>query len=537
MRFPITLRFLIVAALICCQLSVLAQDKENGSTGPVESSEPGTLDDLPEHAVWRFGKFGENSGSIGYYRMAFSPDGKYMVARDALNHFRLFDVRERKLLFEFESYADRGNITNLDFSPNSKYFLVASEGPRDQVTIWDVKTGELHSTLQSDAKLAFFNSNTEVTILKPRKIHFFDVRSGKSNRSVQWGDSGDYPQTFSRSGNIVLGQRKIQRTAFKTQVFDLQKKTTTVLDTPTLLARSSAISSDGNYLAAKFHRQNEAYLWDLRDPHNKENKKLAAHTDSVQAVCFSPDNRFLVTTGWDKEVYLWDVLSREKIGMLSGHGGTVNACSFSPHDFLLATGANGKSDSSLIFWDYRDFLFPADAPKKDYVFDQLWKDLASREHRVALDAVAYMMANPEKFNQEITNKLGVAAAGASGEEIEMWIAQLGSRRFAARTAAEEKLKKSRMRAEDMLKATLERDDIVLEVKYRIQRILTQPIERPKIPKTERDRLHRTIYALELIGNEAARQTLENLADAHSHVDIARDAANSLRRVRARIEQE
>lgn len=528
-------RFLTLIAMVCAvTIQVLGQEPDPPPAGNEIAAE------LPPHALWRFGDFGKGSGrrgSRGYYVMTFSPNGKLMAARDGNNLFRLFDVESQELLFEFKSYEDLGYIKSMDFSPDSSLLLVGSEGVRDRVTVWNTKTGELHSTLETDAKLAYFSSNSEIVVLKQRKVYFYDVGSGKSARSSAWGSSGDIPHSFSRSGQVVLAQRRSQKNAYKTQVVDLTKETTTILlNCPTSILRASAFSPNGNWVVAKFEREKVAYLWDLRDPHKKGENKLVAHSDTIYSACFSPDNRFLATTGWDKVVYLWDVLSGERIGKLSGHEDHVNICSFSPYDFVLATGANGMSDNSLILWDFEDLVFPeVDAPK-EYRFDELWNALSSSEHRVALNAVAYLRAHPEKFHQEISDQLGVAAAGASVEQIHDWIEQLSSRRFAQRTKAEELLKKARMRAEQILKATLERDDIVLEVKYRIQRILNQPVERPKIPPPELHRLHRTIYALELIGTPRSMDVLQNIADAHSHIDIARDAANSVNRIKARSSQ-
>ncbi len=516
--------------VLTCALGAFSLGQENETT----PSESNSNTDLPENAVWRFGNHGKGVGYNGYYLTVFSPNGKLLLARDAPNHFRLFDVPSRQLLFEFESYKDLGTIKSLDFSPNSEFFLVGSEGVRNQVTVWNAKTGKLHSKLDTDAKLAFFASNNEIVVMKQRKILYYDVNSGKLVRSAPWGNAGDVPHSFSRSGHVILAQRRSQKNAHTTQVVDLVKKTTTIFtDCPTMMIRAATFSPNGNWMVAKFARQNEAYLWDLRDPHKKIDNKLVAHTETLHALCFSPDNRFLATTGWDREIYIWDVLSRETIGKLSGHGGNIAACGFSPNDFMLATGATGEDDNSIILWDYENLVFPKNDVANNLEFGELWKALASDNHRTALDAVSFLVSHPEKFRQPLSQKLGVAAAGASVEQIQAWIAQLSSRQFAMRTEAENQLKKARMRAEQILKATLERDDIVLEVKYRVQRILTQPVERPEIPQPELHRLHRTIYAMELIGSPRSAEMLQNIADAHSHIDIARDAANSLRRIQMR----
>lgn len=533
MRQTVAIRTLFLTALMtlgsyCCTVSALQEESS------AASQEKEQADDLPTHAVWRFGEWGENVGLNGYYRIAFSPDGRLMVARNAMNQVQLFDVQQRQILFEFTSYEDRQKVANFDFSPDSRYFLTAAEGYMEKITLWDTLTGEMYRELETDGKAAFFHGDRQVCVLKSREVRFYDVKTGKVNRILNWGDSGDSPITLSRAGTTVMAQRKIRRLAYKTQVIDVAKKTTTILDSPTVVARAGVVSPDGNWLAAVFNRQKDAFLWDLRDPHQKDRHKLVAHSETAQSVQFSPDSRFLATTGWDGDVYLWDVISRQQIGKLSGHSAHVNSCAFSPVDFLLTTGASGQKDNSIIFWDFRDLVFPSQPKAAEAVaFDQVWKSLSSKDHRTALNAVAALVDHADVYRKSLVQKVGVAAEGASMRQINSWIEELSSPRFSVRLAAENALKKSRMRAESILKATLDRDDIVLEVKYRITRILTQPIERPKIPMAEQHRLHRTIFALELMGTPEAVELLKDIAEAHSHVDIARDAASSLRRIELR----
>ena len=84
----------------------------------------------------------------------------------------------------------------------------------------------------------------------------------------------------------------------------------------------------------------------------------------------------------------------------------------------------------------------------------------------------------------------------------------------------------------MLRKTLE-DTTVAEVKSRIAKILRQPIQRPKIRHDELRRLHRGIFALELIGTDEAMEILQVIADGCPDIDVAKDAFHSLDRIRRR----
>jgi WD40 repeat protein len=66
-------------------------------------------------------------------------------------------------------------------------------------------------------------------------------------------------------------------------------------------------------------------------------------------VAFSSDGKTLASGSIDKNVILWDVASRERLGAsLSGHDGPVYSVALSPDGKTLASGSG---DSSIILWN------------------------------------------------------------------------------------------------------------------------------------------------------------------------------------------
>ncbi|MEO6612118.1 MAG: caspase family protein [Chitinophagaceae bacterium] len=71
-----------------------------------------------------------------------------------------------------------------------------------------------------------------------------------------------------------------------------------------------------------------------------------AHTAVIRSAQFSPDNKFVLTSGADKIVNVWETFSGRKIRSLGGNNGDISYAFFSNDSRYMAVG----TDSSLIIW-------------------------------------------------------------------------------------------------------------------------------------------------------------------------------------------
>jgi hypothetical protein len=78
---------------------------------------------------------------------------------------------------------------------------------------------------------------------------------------------------------------------------------------------------------------------------------LKGHTDSVNALTFSPNSHLLASGSSDKSIKLWDMRDLDNVATLPGHENSVRALAFSPDGHLLASGSD---DVTVKIWDVRE---------------------------------------------------------------------------------------------------------------------------------------------------------------------------------------
>lgn len=106
-----------------------------------------------------------------------------------------------------------------------------------------------------------------------------------------------------------------------------------------------AFSSDARFIASG-SRDESVRLWDAAT--GKELKKLEGHTGEVNAIALSKDDGTLASGGADRTVRLWDPETGTPRVTLTGHDGPVTALSFARDGKTLLSAS---SDKTVIVWD------------------------------------------------------------------------------------------------------------------------------------------------------------------------------------------
>ena len=97
-------------------------------------------------------------------------------------------------------------------------------------------------------------------------------------------------------------------------------------------------------ISAGRDRQIKLWNWQQQETHT-----IAEHTQSVNAIAFSPDGTLIVSGSADKTVKLW-TLDGDLICSFTGHRLAVNAVIFHPIASLIASAS---ADATIRLWNYK----------------------------------------------------------------------------------------------------------------------------------------------------------------------------------------
>ncbi len=75
---------------------------------------------------------------------------------------------------------------------------------------------------------------------------------------------------------------------------------------------------------------------------------LKGHTNVVNSVTFSKDNRFIISSSDDRTIKIWDLENGKEAHTLKGHDKAVNSVVFSKNYQLIISGS---TDKSIKIWD------------------------------------------------------------------------------------------------------------------------------------------------------------------------------------------
>lgn len=265
------------------------------------------------------------------HTFVFSPDAKTVVTANPSGKIRIWDTDTGAELSVFSTGHTR-KFGALAFSPDST--LLAS-GHINTIMLWDARTfTQLSNRVDTNAwinALAFSADGSTVSSVKSfrfkRRTRGAFIKEGVSSTLSLWD---------TRTGD------KLSDLPVESYLGELPKL-------PGVQNSSSSssgaigmvvFSQNGSMLATALNsdRATEDYrftvhLWNI--PHRTVNLTLKGHTDTVNALAFTPNGNMLASGSDDKTIRLWDTSTGTEI--LNMPSGKIHALAFSMDGKILAS--------------------------------------------------------------------------------------------------------------------------------------------------------------------------------------------------------
>jgi WD40 repeat protein len=228
--------------------------------------------------------------------------------------------------------APVGVTDELVFARNGKLVLASQSG----VHVQDTMTSEVVRTLADGSQrwqsLAVSPTGLVAAGSKSGRLIVWELATAEVIRSWELGESVDRGQlAFSPDGKY-LAVASWQHADGAVRLFEVQSGDSTHSFAATL-ANAVAFSPDGLQLVAD--SQNDLLMWNVAS--GQLLRCFAGHTSTIKALGYTPDSRFLFSSGKDRTVKLWDVSTGSLFASLPGHRDEVWAVACSPDGRSLVT--------------------------------------------------------------------------------------------------------------------------------------------------------------------------------------------------------
>jgi WD40 repeat protein len=442
--------------------------------------------------------------------MAFTPDGKQVLALAGWPRYRrdpriLLCALEGKELASFRE--EKYPPACLAVAPDSDTLAAATSSG---VRLWSLRSQKELRFLPIAPDLRGGPGWVDQVAFAPNgRVLAARIRSTGEVRLWDW-PSGSFQSTLSPDRSLYKDQW-VRPDSYR---FNNMQFTP---DSKVLVA-----SESHRYTTEKDAGLNtDLYFYDMTTGSLIRTQKMK---NAARAMALSPSQPLLATADPAcNDIHLWNAVTGESLGQLSGHQGGVWSLAFSPDGKQLASGS---ADTTALVWDMTRFTakVPATNPTAKEL-EELWSELDAFDGGRAHKALWALAGAGDKAVHFLAGRVK-AARPANTERVPKLLAALDSDKFTVREQASEELAAMGKVIVPLLEKHLATNPSE-EVRRSVEKLLARGHSAPI-----RQGL-RAVQVLEAVGTLDAAEVLRKLAAGAELADITMDAKAALSRLQRR----
>jgi eukaryotic-like serine/threonine-protein kinase len=293
------------------------------------------------------GNFGWHDGPVN--SVAFSPDGQTLASASFDRTIKLWNLEDRfQPRAVLKGHTDE--VSAVAFSPDGQ--RVASAGLDRTTRVWDAKSGAELTVIWGHAgsvtSVAYLPGSAKVvTGSADQTVRIWDTTSGQELRGFKGHSDTVVAVAVSPDGRDIASASL----DWEVRVWDAASQPhPRTLKSPSVLTYGGAVEClafgpDGRRLASG-HDDHALRVWDL--PSDRPPRVLKGHTRRIICVAFSPDGRTIASGSDDRTVRLWDAATGEPRLTFAGHTDPVGGLVFTRDGQTVLSGGD---DRTIQAWD------------------------------------------------------------------------------------------------------------------------------------------------------------------------------------------